>query len=275
MSEIQPPKPLPLRVVGWMSLPWRHWMYIAGTLLFGLFFMTLAPFPFMVRLVVLFVPFIISMVLAMPYGGLHLDEWIMLAFRYRLRPATRPSNHDDLKGHTPEELEHLLKDALQQEEAERAAVPPPAMPSVEENGWPPTGAWPTGSPKTAQATSAPAHIYLAATHGVLRRRYAGLPEMAPEGMPAGVTLPPRPPAALPAQPGGGMPVLQPTTPPAPLFPTPEAQGSTMPPPVGTPAPVPRPISRPVPPPSREDQFLLDQPPSRKAPPRIKKGKRWW
>lgn len=258
MSEIQPPKPLPLRVVGWMSLPWRHWMYIVGTLLFGLFFMTLAPFPFMVRLVVLFVPFIVSMVLAMPYGGLHLDEWIMLAFRYRLRPATRPSNHEDLKGHTPEELEHLLEDALQQEEAELAALPP-AVPPAEESGWPPTAAWPIGSPNTAQAASAPNHMYLAATHGVLRRRYANFSEMAPEGMPGVAPLPP----------------TVPPGPPTPFYPRPEAPGRAMQPPVFPPESAPRPVSRPVPPPARGEQFLLDQPPSWKAPPRTKKSKRWW
>jgi hypothetical protein len=127
-TDIQPPRALPLRVVGWLSLPWRHWIYIGGTLLFGLFFVTVAPVSFLVRLLVLVVPFLISLGLAIPYGGLHMDEWLALAFRYALRPSAAMTNRRELKGPEPGELEALLEaiedDAPPQSPEQQTAAPP-------------------------------------------------------------------------------------------------------------------------------------------------------
>lgn len=173
-SEIQPPRSLPLRVVGWLSLPWRHWIYIIGTLLFGLFFVTLAPFPFLVRVLVLLIPFFTALVLAMPYGGLHLDEWILMALKYRMRPSAATISPEELKGQTPEELQRLLEAGLQEEESAEAAgyFLAGAQPE-DERGWQPAGGWSANGPVADQGAPSSRQIYLTGTHGILRRGYTG------------------------------------------------------------------------------------------------------
>ncbi len=176
-TEIQPPRALPLRVVGWLSLPWRHWIYIIGTLFFGLLFVTVAPVSFLVRLLVLVVPFVISLGLAIPYGGLHMDEWLALAFRYALRPSAAMTNRRELKGPEPGELEALLE-------------------------------MPQDTPVTAtgQQTAAPP---AGRTHGLLRRSYQvaqGTAALAPDAG-TGTTVPapapwPTSPTHVPQQPFG-------------------------------------------------------------------------
>lgn len=173
-TEMQPPRSLPLRVVGWLSLPWRHWIYIIGTLLFGLFFVTLAPFPFLVRVLVLLIPFFTAMLLAMPYGGLHLDEWILMALKYRMRPSAATISPEELKGQTPEELQRLLETGLQEEESTEAAGYFLAGAQPEgERGWRPAGGWSDNGPALDQGTPSSHQIYLTGTHGILRRGYTG------------------------------------------------------------------------------------------------------
>lgn len=173
-TEMQPPRSLPLRVVGWMSLPWRHWIYIIGTLLFGLFFVTLAPFPFLVRVLVLLIPFFTALVLAMPYGGLHLDEWILMALKYRMRPSAATISPEELKGQTPEELQRLLEAGLQEEESvEAAGFSLAGAQPEDERGWPPAGGWTANGPAADQDAPSTHQIYLTGTHGILRRSYTG------------------------------------------------------------------------------------------------------
>jgi len=178
-SEIQPPRSLPLRVMGWMSLPWRHWIYIVGTLLFGLIFITIAPFPFLVRVVVLLIPFFTALGLAVPYGGLHMDEWILLAVKYRMRPTAATISYEELKGQGAETLEALLDVSL---EVIASDAPEPLRidePLGAEEQWPATSGWIPG----AQQTTPPRQIYLAGTHGILRRGYGRLPDVAPPSIP--------------------------------------------------------------------------------------------
>jgi hypothetical protein len=173
-TEMQPPRALPLRVVGWLSLPWRHWIYIIGTLLFGLFFVTLAPFPFLVRVLVLLIPFFTAMLLAMPYGGLHLDEWILMALKYRMRPSATTISPEELKGQTPEELQRLLEAGLQEEESAGAAGYSLAGAQPEDGrGWQPAGGWTANGPALDQGAPSSHQIYLTGTHGILRRGYTG------------------------------------------------------------------------------------------------------
>ncbi|GEM_PF-2736383 len=208
-TEVQPPRALPLRVVGWLSLPWRHWVYISTTLLFGLFFATLAPVPFLVRLLVLLIPFLIALGLAMPYGGLHMDEWLLLALKYRMRPAAKTISHEELKGLAPEALEALLEtppgapatsDPVPSSQflasrgpgaADAAAGAAPHPTSVsgagiaadaplasgqQAGGVTREGANTWTASGQGMASAVTRQVYLAGTHGILRRGYSGVPE---------------------------------------------------------------------------------------------------
>lgn len=183
-TEMQPPRSLPLRVVGWMSLPWRHWIYIIGTLLFGLFFVTLAPVPFLARVLVLLIPFFSALALAMPYGGLHMDEWMLMALKYRMRPSAATISHEELKGQTPEELQRLLEVGLQEEEsAEAAGFSLAGAQPEDERRWQPAGGWTANGTALDQGAPFTHRIYLTGTHGILRRSYSGLPELNGTGTP--------------------------------------------------------------------------------------------
>jgi hypothetical protein len=160
--QIQPPKPLPLHIVGWLSLPWRHWGYLSGSIVFGLLFLTFAPFAFLVRLLGLVVPFLVSLGLAFPYGGLHMDEWLMMAWKYARRPAFRM--------HTSQEQDESLEEPLEehldgnQQPAEAPGLQPFFEPSAEtlarEMPTPPP-AWPgqpaasAGEPRSDWAANTP------------------------------------------------------------------------------------------------------------------------
>lgn len=210
-TEVQPPRALPLRVVGWLSLPWRHWVYISTTLLFGLFFATLAPVPFLVRLLVLLIPFLTALGLAMPYGGLHMDEWLLLALKYRMRPTAKTISHEELKGLAPEALEALLETPPG---AQTASDPVPSSQFLASRGPSAAGAaagaaphpasvsgagiaadaslasgqmtggvnrqeantWAASGQDMASTGAVTRQVYLAGTHGILRRGYSGVPE---------------------------------------------------------------------------------------------------
>jgi hypothetical protein len=172
-TEIQPPRPLPLRVVGWMSLPWRHWVYVVSTLVFGLIFITVAPFPFIVRMLALVVPFLIALGLAVPYGGLHMDEWLLLAFRYGLRPSARMSSRQEL-AQDDGDLEALLEEGLDAEVATSTSA-----------GSQPGSAFAGQEQPAGQPSLSGNRIYLAGTHGILRRGYGSAsPSLQSGGPPA-------------------------------------------------------------------------------------------
>lgn len=170
--------------MGWMSLPWRHWIYIIGTLFFGLLFVTLAPVAFLVRVLVLLIPFLIALGLAVPYGGLHMDEWILLAVKYRMRPTAGTISHEELKGQAFDNLEELLDIPLE------AIADTPAGASwlgeqpVAEGHQQDPGVWIPGTRDAVPEVTATHQIYLAGTHGILRRS-AGVSPFAlpPEGTP--------------------------------------------------------------------------------------------
>lgn len=108
-SHVTPPKLLPLHLVGWLSLPWRHWLSLAGVLAFGLCFLLFSPAPFLVRLVVLVVPVLVAFLLTLPIGGLHLDEWLVLAVRFRMRTRLIVINAMEEEEQARPNLEELLE----------------------------------------------------------------------------------------------------------------------------------------------------------------------
>ncbi len=185
--QIQPPKPLPLHVVGWLSLPWRHWGYLCGTLVFGLLFLTFAPFNFLVKLLVLVAPFLSALVLAFPYGGLHMDEWLMLAWKYARKPAVRmrdPQEQEESPG-------DLLGDSLDDGQQPAAGEPGPQMPFAPPAGhtgpvipgqpsaWPgqlapvmgrpESEVWVSSDPATGQMDGIIGQSFLSATSGIFWR----------------------------------------------------------------------------------------------------------
>lgn len=185
--QIQPPKPLPLHVVGWLSLPWRHWGYLSGTLVFGLLFLTFAPFNFLVRLLVLVVPFLSALVLAFPYGGLHMDEWLVLAWKYVRRPGVRIRDQEEQE----ESLDELLGEGLDDDQPPAAEAsglqlfsgppaqaaesekptPPPAWPGqlAPLVDWPESEIWVSSDPTAGQMAGVLGQRFFTATSGVFRR----------------------------------------------------------------------------------------------------------
>ncbi len=117
-SHVTPPKLLPLHIVGWLSLPWRHWLYLVGVVAFGLCFLMFSPAPFLVRLPVLVVPLLVAFLMTWPIGGLHLDEWLVLAVKFRLRTKPIAISEQDEEPSGPD-LEALLR--LQDEQEAAAA----------------------------------------------------------------------------------------------------------------------------------------------------------
>ncbi len=184
--QIQPPKPLPLHVVGWLSLPWRHWGYISGTLFFGLLFLTFAPFPFLVRLLGLVVPFLIALALSIPYAGLHMDEWLALAWKYACRPGVRMSQRQqqdeapdeallggDLDGDQPPaaEASGLQPPFEPPPEAMEPEMPPSAWPGplAPSIGWPGAEVWGADTPHAEELAGVIGQPFFIGASGVFRR----------------------------------------------------------------------------------------------------------
>jgi hypothetical protein len=171
-SHVTPPKLLPLHIVGWLSLPWRHWIYLVVVLGFGLCFLMFSPAPFLVRLLVLVVPLLTVFLLTWPIGGLHLDEWLMLAMKFRLRTKPIAIGEQEEQQLGPD-LEELLR---LQDEQEAAAAQASLASEAAQPGGGSTGEQ-IGSGVVAHHPSGVfgpqiTQIDLAGSYGVLHRSYA-------------------------------------------------------------------------------------------------------
>jgi hypothetical protein len=156
-----------------------------------LIFAMSAPVAFLVRILGLLIPFLVALGLAVPYGGLHMDEWILLAVKHRLRPTTRMISLEELRGQAPDTLDELLETLPEETTAPAPGPSRAGEQPVEAVNRQEAADRPVSGPMALPGVTGAQQIYLAGTHGILRRGYlaaaprASVPPTAPFQPPDG------------------------------------------------------------------------------------------